>query len=107
MTNLPVCFNCKLETLKREVFLMNFCGFRVKGEGSYLNDNDRALSAESAKSTKETTQVTQNLELKKYIRAFCKDKLAPFKIPSKVSIVESLEVSERFKKLRLTNGGGG
>ena len=54
MTNLPVCFNCKLESLKREVFLMNFCGFRVKGEGSYLNDNDRALSEESAKSRKKT-----------------------------------------------------
>ena len=86
-----------------EVFLSDFSGFQSKGEGSYLRSNDQALSAESAKSTKETTQ---NLELKKYIRTFCKDKLAPFKIPSKVSIVESLEMSERFKKLRLTNGGG-
>ena len=80
-----------------EVFLSDFSGFQAKGEGSYLRSNDQALSAESAKSTKETTQ---NLELKKYIRAFCKDKLAPFKIPSKVSIVESLEVSERFKRIK-------
>ncbi len=101
-----------------EVSLSDFSGFQSKGEGSYLRGNDRSLSEDavakqqihtckSAKSTKETTQVTQNLELKKYIRTFCKDKLAPFKIPSKVIVAESLEVSERFKKLRLTNGGGG
>ncbi|WP_232000275.1 AMP-binding protein [Helicobacter cinaedi] len=83
-----------------EVSLSDFSGFQSKGEGSYLRGNDRALSAESAKSTKETTQVTQNLELKKYIRTFCKDKLAPFKIPSKVIVVESLEVSERLKRKR-------
>ena len=86
------------------------CGLQGKSQGSYLSGNDRSdfsqlphlsLQAELPKET------TQNLELKKYIRAFCKDKLAPFKIPSKVSIVESLEMSERFKKLRLTNGGGG
>ncbi|EMZ41456.1 hypothetical protein LS77_010605 [Helicobacter bilis] len=50
-----------------EVSLNDFSGFRVKGEGSYLNDNDRALSADavakqqihtckSAKSSKETNQ---------------------------------------------------
>ena len=83
-----------------EVSLSDFSGFQSKGEGSYLRGNDRSLSAESAKSTKETTQVTQNLELKKYIRTFCKDKLAPFKIPSKVIVVESLEVSERLKRKR-------
>ena len=83
-----------------EVSLSDFSGFQSKGEGSYLRGNDRSLSAESAKSTKETTQVTQNLALKKYIRTFCKDKLAPFKIPSKVIVVESLEVSERLKRKR-------
>lgn len=41
-----------------------------------------------------------NLELKKQIRSFCKDKLANFKIPTKVEIVESLAMSERFKKIR-------
>nr|WP_317403092.1 fatty acid--CoA ligase family protein [uncultured Helicobacter sp.] len=86
------------------------CGLQGKSQGSYLSGNDRSDFSQlphlspQAELPKETTQ---NLELKKYIRAFCKDKLAPFKIPSKVSIVESLEVSERFKKLRLTNGGGG
>ncbi|WP_207797970.1 hypothetical protein, partial [Helicobacter cinaedi] len=39
-----------------EVFLSDFSGFQAKGEGSYLKGNDRALSAESAKSTKKTTQ---------------------------------------------------
>lgn len=39
-----------------EVSLNDFSGFQTKGERSYLNDNDRALSAESAKSSKETRQ---------------------------------------------------
>lgn len=40
------------------------------------------------------------LELKKQIKAFCKDKLAAYKIPTKVEIVEKLEISTRFKKVR-------
>ena len=48
-----------------------------------------------------------NIELKKQIRLFCKDKLAPFKIPTKIEIVESLQVSERFKKVRNAIYGGG
>ena len=56
-----------------------------------------------------------NIEAKRQIRLFCKDKLAPFKIPSKVEIVSSLNFSERFKKVRNNNatalisdwGGGG
>ncbi|WP_317398815.1 hypothetical protein [Helicobacter bilis] len=28
-------------------FLMNFCGFQAKSEGSYLEGNDRALSADA------------------------------------------------------------
>ena len=39
-----------------EGFLSDFSGFQAKGEGNYLKGNDRALSAESLKSTKETTQ---------------------------------------------------
>ncbi|WP_257929267.1 acyl-CoA synthetase (AMP-forming) / AMP-acid ligase II [Campylobacter lari] len=41
-----------------------------------------------------------NIELKKKIRSYCKDKLALYKIPSKVEIVECLDISERFKKIR-------
>lgn len=41
-----------------------------------------------------------NLELKKQIKQFCKDKLATYKIPTKVKIVENLEISDRFKKVR-------
>ena len=79
------------------------CGLQGKSQGSLLNINDHrdfsqlphlSPQAELPKKT------TQNLELKKYIRTFCKDKLAPFKIPSKVSIVESLEMSERLKRRR-------
>ncbi|EAK1249993.1 MULTISPECIES: ANL family adenylate-forming protein [Campylobacter] len=40
------------------------------------------------------------LEAKKKIRMFCKDKLANYKIPTKVEIVQRLEISERFKKIR-------
>ncbi|WP_276883984.1 ANL family adenylate-forming protein [Campylobacter cuniculorum] len=41
-----------------------------------------------------------SLELKKKIKALCKDKLAPYKIPSKIEIVERLQMSNRFKKVR-------
>lgn len=40
------------------------------------------------------------LEAKKRIRMFCKDKLTSYKIPTKVEIVQKLEISERFKKVR-------
>lgn len=40
------------------------------------------------------------LEAKKKIRMFCKDKLANYKIPTKVEIVQRLEISERFKRIR-------
>lgn len=40
------------------------------------------------------------LEFKKELRSFCKDKLANFKIPTKVIIVQSLEITARFKKVR-------
>ncbi len=56
---------------------------------------------DSAQHTQSLSQTpSTNLELKKYIRAFCKNRLSPFKIPSKVSIVETLNMSERFKKVR-------
>lgn len=46
------------------------------------------------------TDLPTNIAVKKELRKFCKDKLAPFKIPSKVEIVEELNLSERFKKVR-------
>jgi acyl-coenzyme A synthetase/AMP-(fatty) acid ligase len=39
--------------------------------------------------------------IKKTIRAFCKDKLDAFKIPTKVNVVEKTNFSERFKKMRI------
>lgn len=54
----------------------------------------------SAKVVLDAKVLFSNLELKKRIRIFCKDKLANFKIPTKVEIVESLAMSERFKKVR-------
>ena len=41
-----------------------------------------------------------NLELKRQMRKLCKNKLAPYKIPTKVEIVQSLALTERFKKAR-------
>lgn len=38
-----------------EVFSSDFSGFGAKGEGSYLEGNDQALSEQSAKSTEKTT----------------------------------------------------
>ena len=46
-----------------EGFLSDFSGFGAKGEGSLLNANDRALSEQSAKSIKETTQLKHYFEL--------------------------------------------
>ena len=62
----------------------------------------------SAKVVLEDSRITEffgtdsptNIEIKKELRKLCKGKLAPFKIPSKVERVESLEISERFKKIR-------
>ena len=45
-------------------------------------------------------ETPSNLELKRQIRKLCKDKLAPYKIPTKVEIVQSLALTERFKKAR-------
>ena len=39
-------------------------------------------------------------ELKKRVRAFCKEKLAPYKIPVRVEIVEHDQFSPRFKRTR-------
>jgi acyl-CoA synthetase (AMP-forming)/AMP-acid ligase II len=39
-------------------------------------------------------------EIKKVIRLYCKDKLESFKIPTKVSVVEKTNFSDRFKKIR-------
>ena len=46
-----------------EGFLSDFSGFGAKGEGSLLNANDRALSEQSAKSTKKPTQNKHYFEL--------------------------------------------
>jgi acyl-CoA synthetase (AMP-forming)/AMP-acid ligase II len=39
-------------------------------------------------------------ELKKEIYSFCKDKLDTYKIPVRIKIVEKLNYSSRFKKIR-------
>ncbi|WP_394909596.1 fatty acid--CoA ligase family protein [uncultured Helicobacter sp.] len=53
-------------------------------------------------STKRESANLTNAELKKRLRIYCKDRLAAYKIPTKVEIVESLAVSQRFKKMRGT-----
>ena len=39
-------------------------------------------------------------EVKKSIRKFCKDKLDPYKIPTKVNLVDKTNFGDRFKKIR-------
>jgi acyl-CoA synthetase (AMP-forming)/AMP-acid ligase II len=39
-------------------------------------------------------------EFKKRLRAFCKDKLANYKIPQKVTIISSPTHGDRYKKMR-------
>jgi acyl-coenzyme A synthetase/AMP-(fatty) acid ligase len=41
-----------------------------------------------------------SIDLKKRLRAFCRDKLAPFKIPVKVEVAEQALFSTRYKKTR-------
>ena len=42
-------------------------------------------------------------EAKKIIRNYCKENLDKFKIPSKIVFTNDLNVSERFKKIRINN----
>lgn len=76
---------------------LNLGGNSTQNCDSNLSENSQNFTPNL--STKNLPQIS-NLELKKQIRAFCKDKLANFKIPTKVEIVENLAVSERFKKVR-------
>ncbi|WP_369607821.1 ANL family adenylate-forming protein [Helicobacter trogontum] len=87
-----------------EVFLNDFLGSQDKE--TLVSMNEQSDNVKSTKNTKAGQKynlfgqkTTQNLALKKYIRTLCKNKLAPFKIPSKVNIVESLEMNERFKRV--------
>ena len=45
-------------------------------------------------------QPTSGLEMKKRIREFCRGRLQPFMIPTKVRIVKQMSINERFKKTR-------
>jgi acyl-CoA synthetase (AMP-forming)/AMP-acid ligase II len=38
--------------------------------------------------------------LRKRMREFCRERLAPYKIPSKIEIVTNQQYSQRFKKMR-------
>jgi len=40
-------------------------------------------------------------EIKKIVRAYCKDRLDKYKIPTKVNVVEKTNFSDRFKKMRI------
>ncbi|QWU79681.1 acyl-CoA synthetase (AMP-forming) / AMP-acid ligase II [Campylobacter novaezeelandiae] len=66
----------------------------------YSQKNPITGQAVCAKIVLKQEKILSPLELKKQIRLFCKDKLANYKIPIKIEIVERLEFSERFKKIR-------
>jgi acyl-coenzyme A synthetase/AMP-(fatty) acid ligase len=46
-------------------------------------------------------------EVRKRLRLFCKEKLAPFKIPAKIVLTDEKLFSERFKKSRVVEAGAG
>ncbi|MGH2305372.1 ANL family adenylate-forming protein [Campylobacter taeniopygiae] len=66
----------------------------------YSQKNPITGQSVCAKIVLEQGKTLNSLELKKEIRLFCKDKLANYKIPTKIEIVEKLEFSDRFKKVR-------
>jgi acyl-coenzyme A synthetase/AMP-(fatty) acid ligase len=45
-------------------------------------------------------------ELRKRVRVFCKDRIAPFKVPAKIEITEREQWSARFKKMRKAEAAG-
>jgi len=53
------------------------------------------VAAKLSISTSET-----NLQLKKRIREHCRGKLEPYKIPAHIEIVDEIEMSKRFKRVR-------
>ncbi|AJC90168.1 ANL family adenylate-forming protein [Campylobacter subantarcticus] len=67
----------------------------------YGQNNPLTGQSVCAKIILEENEIFTVLEAKKKIRIFCKDKLASYKIPTKVEIVQKLEISERFKKIRI------
>jgi hypothetical protein len=40
-------------------------------------------------------------EVRKHVRGFLAGKVEPFKIPSKIDVVDTIATSERFKKRRV------
>ncbi|AOR34514.1 adenylate synthase [Streptomyces fodineus] len=45
--------------------------------------------------------------LRKHVAEFLADKVEPFKMPSKINVVETIAVSDRLKKVRFRPGGDG
>ena len=45
-------------------------------------------------------------ELRKRVRVFCRDRIAPFKVPAKIEITEREQWSARFKKMRKAEAAG-
>ncbi len=46
-------------------------------------------------------------EVKRRIREYCRERLEPFKVPAKIEIVHEKQFTERFKKRRRKDAGGG
>ena len=71
----------------------------VYGESNAITGQSVSVKVVLDSTHEESTNLT-NAELKKRIRIYCKDRLTAYKIPTKVEIVESLAISQRFKKVR-------
>jgi hypothetical protein len=40
-------------------------------------------------------------EVRRHVRAFLEGKVEPFKMPAKISVIDEMSVSSRFKKKRI------
>lgn len=106
--------NNYLKIIGRSKEVINVGGEKVlpaEVESVILNMNDiddcmaysqeNSITGQSVAIDVVTSAALSSRELKKEIRAYCKDKLENFKIPTKVNIVQKTNFSDRFKKIRI------
>ncbi|MFQ6341848.1 ANL family adenylate-forming protein [Campylobacter sp. VTCC 70190] len=66
----------------------------------YAKNNSITGQSVCAKIVLRANEKFTKLELKKQVRMYCKNKLANYKIPTQVELVEQLKLSNRLKKVR-------
>lgn len=63
-----------------------------------------AITGEAVATKVTLTNTISPSELRKRLRVFCKGKIEPFKIPSRIKVVDKASFNERYKKIRITSG---